>query len=73
MSPATDTQVQETDLSVQIGKLTLLIAACGLKGEALVGQLATLHPDFDLPDGLETLCPDTAAAILAEATARTDR
>jgi hypothetical protein len=57
----------------QIGKLTLLIAACGLKGEALVGQLAALHPDFDLPDGLEALRPDTAAAILAEATARTDR
>ena len=57
----------------QIGKLTLLIAACGLKGEALVGQLAVLHPDFDLPDGLDMIRPDTAAAILAEASARTDR
>jgi hypothetical protein len=57
----------------QIGKLTLLLAACGLKGEALVSQLAALHPDFDLPEGLETLRPDTAAAILAEATARTGR
>lgn len=57
----------------QIGKLTLLIAACGLKGEALIGQLAALHPDFDLPDGLDTIRPDTAAGILAEVAARTDR
>ena len=57
----------------QIGKLTLLIAACGLKGDALVSQLAALHPDFNLPDGLDMIRPDTAAAILAEATARTDR
>lgn len=57
----------------QIGKLTLLIAASGLKGDALVEQLAALHPDFDLPDGLDMIRPDTAAAILAEATARTGR
>jgi hypothetical protein len=57
----------------QVGKLTLLIAACGLKGDALVSQLAALHPDFDLPDGLDMIRPDTAAAILAEASARTDR
>jgi hypothetical protein len=57
----------------QIGKLTLLIAASGIAGDALVSQLAALHPDFDLPDGLDMIRPDTAAAILAEATARTDR
>lgn len=57
----------------QIGRLTLLLAASGLKGDALVGQLATLHPDFDLPDGLDRIRPDVAAAILAEAAARPDR
>lgn len=57
----------------QIGKLTLLLSASGLKGEALVGQLAVLHPDFDLPDGLALIRPDVSAAILAEAAARSDR
>lgn len=57
----------------QVGKLTLMLSASGLKGEALLSQLAVLHPDLDLPDGLDLIRPDVAAAILAETALRSDR
>lgn len=48
----------------QMPRLVLQLAACGLKSDAVAAQFATLHPDIELPEGLEALHADLAAALL---------
>ncbi|WP_338466062.1 hypothetical protein RXV95_10810 [Novosphingobium sp. ZN18A2] len=50
----------------QMGRLVLALAACGLKRDALVTQFAAIHPDVELPEGLEALHADRAAALLGQ-------
>jgi hypothetical protein len=62
---------QDRDLAVlatseaQRARLALALCAAGLKPAAVEEQLLTLDPDFALPQGLERLGPERAAAILA--------
>jgi hypothetical protein len=56
-----------TTTETQLARLALSLAACGLKADAVAAQFLALHPDVDLPQGIEALLPDRAAAILAQA------
>lgn len=49
----------------QMPRLALSLAAAGLGRTGLVETFAALHPDVALPEGLEGLHADRAAAILA--------
>lgn len=49
----------------QMPRLALSLAAAGLGREGLVDTFCALHPDIALPDGLDLLHPDRAAALLA--------
>lgn len=49
----------------QMPRLALALAASGLRHDAVERQFLALHPDIALPDGLETLRADRAAALLA--------
>lgn len=51
---------------VQVARLSLELAAAGLKSGAIEEQFLALHPDIALPDGFEQVVPDRAAAILAQ-------
>ncbi|MDE2562489.1 MAG: hypothetical protein KGL48_09620 [Sphingomonadales bacterium] len=50
----------------QLPRLVLQLAACGLKPDAVAAQFAVLHPDIQLPDGIEALHADLAAALLEQ-------
>lgn len=54
----------------QIGRFALLLAASGARGADLAAPILALHPDVTLPEGLDALHPDRAAALLAEAALR---
>ena len=56
-----------TTTETQTARLALSLAACGLKADAVAAQFLALHPDVDLPQGIEALLPDRAAAILSQA------
>lgn len=60
-------QVIMTTTETQTARLALSLAACGLKADAVAAQFLALHPDVDLPQGIEALLPDRAAAILSQA------
>lgn len=49
----------------QFPRLALLLSASGLKADAIARQFLSLHPDVELPEGLDALRPDRAAALLA--------
>lgn len=49
---------------VQLPRLALSLSACGLRAEAIAAQFLAIHPEVTLPEGLATLRPDSAAAIL---------
>lgn len=66
-------QVIMTTTETQLARLALSLAACGLKSDAVAAQFLALHPDVDLPQGIEALLPDRAAAILSQAAAEADR
>lgn len=51
----------------QAARLALSLVASGLKADAVAAQFLALHPDFDLPEELEHLRPDQAAAMLSQA------
>jgi hypothetical protein len=51
-------------------RLILALAATGLKPSAIEEQLLALDPDAALPEGIERLTADRAAALLAIAGAR---
>lgn len=57
----------------QMPRFVLQLAACGMKGEAIAAQFATLHPDMALPAGMDGLNADMAAALLAAASGAADR
>jgi hypothetical protein len=46
-------------------RLALALCAAGLKPAAIEEQLLALDPDAALPEGLDRLTPDRAAALLA--------
>lgn len=50
----------------QMPRLALSLAAAGLGRDGLVETFSALHPDIALPEGLDRLPPDRAAALLAE-------
>ena len=54
-----------TTTESQLSRLALSLAACGLKADAVAAQFLALHPDITLPEGLDALRPDRAAAILS--------
>ncbi len=49
----------------QMARLALALSAAGLDREGLVDVFAALHPDVALPEGLDRLHPDQAAAMLS--------
>lgn len=49
----------------QMPRLALSLAAAGLGREGLFETFSALHPDIALPEGLDQLHPDRAAALLA--------
>lgn len=49
----------------QLIRLALTLRAAGLKPQAVAEQLIALHPDVALPEGLDRLSAERAAAILA--------
>lgn len=49
----------------QMPRLALGLIASGLKPEAVQQQFLALHPEVTLPEGIETLRADRAAALLA--------
>lgn len=49
----------------QMPRLALSLSAAGLGREGLVETFSALHPDIALPEGLDQLPPDRAAALLA--------
>lgn len=51
----------------QLARLALTLRAAGLGEDVIERQILTLHPEAMLPDGLERLSPDRAAAILSGA------
>lgn len=61
--PRDDVTLALTD--TQLPRLALLLAASGLKGGAIARQFLALHPEVELPEGLDALRPDRAAALLA--------
>jgi hypothetical protein len=62
---------QERDVVVlsfserQYARLVLALCAAGLKPQAVLEQVLTLHSDVSLPDGFEMLRADRAVALLA--------
>jgi hypothetical protein len=62
---------QDRDLAVlstndrQLARLALALRAAGLKPEQVEAQFVYLHADAVLPDGLDALRPNAAAALLA--------
>ncbi|WP_264443567.1 hypothetical protein [Novosphingobium sp. JCM 18896] len=48
-------------------RLALALCAAGLKPEAIEEQLLALDPDAELPEGIDRLAPDRAAALIAGA------
>lgn len=52
---------------VQLSRLVLSLSACGLAADAIATQFLAIHPEVTLPEGLATLRPDRASAILAAA------
>lgn len=50
----------------QLARLALSLAACGLRGDAVVTQFLAIHPDVTVPEALTTLDAASAVAILAE-------
>ena len=53
----------------QMARLALALSAAGLRADGLIDVFNALHPDITLPDGLEQLHPDHAAALLASSAA----
>ncbi|MGV3512001.1 MAG: hypothetical protein ACO1OX_08370 [Novosphingobium sp.] len=49
----------------QMARLVLGLSASGSGRNGLVSTFSTLHPDVALPDGLDAIAPDTAAALIA--------
>lgn len=49
----------------QMARLALALSAAGLDRAGVVDVFAALHPDVALPEGLELLHPDDAAAMLS--------
>lgn len=56
----------------QMPRLVLQLAASGLKADAVGAQFATLHPDIQLPEGIEALHADLAAAMLEQSASAAD-
>lgn len=62
---------QDRDLAVlstndrQLARLALSLRAAGLKREQIEAQFVYLHSEAALPDGLDALRPNAAAALLA--------
>lgn len=56
----------------QMPRLVLQLASCGLKPEAVAAQFAALHPDIQLPPGIEALHADLAAAMLEQSAGAAD-
>lgn len=54
----------------QMARLALALSAAGLDRKGLVDVFAAIHPEVALPDGLDLLHPDYAAAMLAESQAQ---
>lgn len=61
---------QDRDVAVlstsdgQVARLTLALRAAGLKPQAVEEQFVALHPQAAIPDGIDSLGVDRAAAIL---------
>lgn len=53
----------------QLARLALALRASGLKPEAIADQFVSLHPSAALPEGIEQIRPDRAAALLAHSAA----
>jgi hypothetical protein len=51
----------------QVARLALSLGATGLRAASVSEQFLALHPDMSLPEGIDRLGPDRAAAILAAA------
>lgn len=49
----------------QLARLALALAASGAGRDVVVAAFVALHPEVALPDGIERLEPDRAAALLA--------
>jgi hypothetical protein len=66
---------QDRDMAVlatnegQLVRLALALRASGLKPAAVEEQFLALHPDMQLPEGIDQLGTDRAAALLALSTA----
>jgi hypothetical protein len=63
---ARDTAILATVPS-QAPRLALALLACGVSPEAVERQLIALHPGLAIPDGIDALPPERAAALLAGA------
>lgn len=63
-----DTAVLSTNEG-QLARLALALRASGLKSHAVEEQFVTLHPEISLPEGLDSLSADRAAALLARSAA----
>ncbi len=61
-----DTAILATSES-QMARLALSLSAAGLKTSAVQEQFLSIHPDITLPQGLDRLDADRAAAMLASA------
>lgn len=53
----------------QLARLALALAAAGAGRDGVVSAFVALHPEIALPDGIERLEPDRAAALLARSLA----
>ena len=53
----------------QLARLALSLAAAGAGRDGVVSAFVALHPEIALPDGIERLEPDRAAALLARSLA----
>jgi hypothetical protein len=51
----------------QLARFAVVLRAAGLKVAAIEEQLLAIHPDIVLPEGVERLAADRAAALLAVA------
>ncbi len=66
---------QDRDMAVlatnegQVVRLALALRASGLKPELVEEQFLSLHPNVALPEGLDQIGPDRAAALLAQSAA----
>lgn len=50
----------------QLARLLLSLRSAGLDREAVFAQLAVLHPEIAVPDGMEIVGPDRAAQLLSD-------